>query len=417
MKKNRLLVVALAALTVGALAACDQKPTPTPTPTPEVTIPTETGKVTFYLTLGDGSATFADYCSIWLTGCMAEENASWATGTKAYEFKKLEGDNKIYYTFAPWDATTYTGAQVNEYQVVIGYNSKSNMPESKLGLQWVDNYKSKETRDKYTGLENPTFTVVDGKADLGTQTFENALKAPSTPKTNYTVVWNFDNAVPSYCNVYMYGSWTGWATPGASDPDSTKLDAGKLKEVEGTDRKQWSYTFDTIYADTYAYLIAVEYNDVTPATFSWNKLQNDNMTYTVNDADDNDKFTWTVDVHFDPATKPDPTKTYDFVFNVTNNGTGSLAAGAKIYIAGNFNGWTAEALTEVDANNYTITENITIGPKEFGIMGNTDWSDKFVKEDTSNNVVTLQADKLIVTCAIDFALVGVEGAHVCTLTY
>ena len=148
-KKISLSLLSAAAL-VGLVACGGDKPaTSSQDPTqsqgatsaPTADVPTAEGKVTFYFTLADDSVEIDDYASVYLAGAMT----GWKTGLEAPVFTQKEG-TKIYYVQldAPEDASSWKNGENYDYQIVLGYNSSSNMAAAKKkppsisdSTQWV----------------------------------------------------------------------------------------------------------------------------------------------------------------------------------------------------------------------------------------------------------------------------------------
>lgn len=214
MKKSFLAIMLAIVLVISlvAVVACEEeKPEPTPTPTPSADVPTEEGKITFYFTLGDESITIPSYASVYMTGAAVSNYAAdWVTGLNALEFTNKAG-TKIYY--AIFDAATIdtTIDKACEYQLVLGYNTSSTLPDEKCGLAWVDSYKS-DVCANLGGLNNPAFTYNAGDQviNLGTHSFLNEIKAPV--RINTTLVVKFAEALPAGYSVAIPGSFNGWSS-------------------------------------------------------------------------------------------------------------------------------------------------------------------------------------------------------------
>lgn len=210
MKKSFLAIILAVVLCISLIAvvACDEKE-PDPKPGPSVEVPTEEGKITFYFTLGDSSVTIPSYASVYMTGAaVSGYGADWVTGLNALEFQNMEG-TKVYY--AIFDAATIDTTQEKacEYQLVLGYNKSSTLPDDKCGLAWVDSYKS-DVCAALGGLNNPSFTYNAGDQviDLGTHSFENEIPAPVRIDT--TLVVKFAEALPAGYSVAIPGGFNGW---------------------------------------------------------------------------------------------------------------------------------------------------------------------------------------------------------------
>ena len=215
MKKSFLAIMLAIVLVISlvAVVACKEKePEPTPpTPTPSVDVPTEEGKITFYFTLGDDSITIPSYASVYMTGAAVSNFAAdWVTGLNALEFTNKAG-TKLYY--AIFDAATIdtTKDKALEYQLVLGYNKSSTLPDDKCGLAWVASYKS-NVCSSLGDLNNPSFTYNAGDQviNLGTHSFLNEIKAPV--RINTTLVVKFAEALPAGYTVAIPGTFNGWST-------------------------------------------------------------------------------------------------------------------------------------------------------------------------------------------------------------
>jgi len=412
MKKNRLLMVAMTALTVGALVACGgngDTPEDPGTDEPNTSeVPTEAGKVTFYFTLSDKSVALDSYASYYLTGGFI----GFATGTDAYEMQK-NGDTNIYYCIVDVPDTSKT--QGNEYQIVKGYNSSSNMAASKLGLQWVDAYKSDEEL-ALEALKNLTFEFKagDAKVDLGTHTFSTAVSAPSKPLANYTLSFKFKASVPEYATPYVFGSFSGWRTPNGEDTDENKakMAEGRLTTVD-PERKVWTKKLDVIYADNYVFKLLVEYSSAT-LNVTWNAVDEtqDNTPFTIYQSD-GDNYTldmgeFTMD--FDKKL-PDPTKVVKVDYVFVNSGTAALPEGVEPGLCGDFLSWTYTAMTHLDDGTWALSAyQTTIAEHQLGVInmkeGATNWAGSITAEGGNNLYFTLTAESKKVIITGDYSKLG-----------
>ncbi|MDY6002946.1 MAG: hypothetical protein SPJ49_01285 [Bacilli bacterium] len=253
--KKSLLLVASAALVLG-LAACNSStPVDTgstntntePGPGGDVDVPTVEGQVTFYFTMGEGSVEIPEYCGIFLTGKFTD----WAENASDVCVMQRLGDTNTYYgSFAvAEDLTDY------EYQLTLGYSAESGAP--KVGVNW--DYKSDECKaaSGESGMDNPTYEIVDGKANIGTHTF-SAAPGPVVKVSDFDVSITLAEAVPTWVNLYMPGNLrNSWKC-------SPELDVMKPSE----DRKTWTIHVDNeVTVGTYSIKIIAEYKDCTK--FSW----------------------------------------------------------------------------------------------------------------------------------------------------
>ena len=409
MKNNRFLVLALAALSVGALASCGKQPTK------NTDVPVEEGKVTFFFTDSENSVELDSYSSYFLTGGFI----GFATGLDALEMTKLE-DTNVYYVITDAPDTTLT--QGNEYQIVRGYNASSTMATAKQGLQWVDAYKSDEELT-CTALENPTFTYTagDNKIDLGTHTFSTKVSAPAASLNNYTLRFTFTTSVPTYGQPMIFGSFSGWKTPSDSKTDEENkqiINDAKLTTVD-PDRKVWTKTFETMYADTYEYKLLVEYT-TAETSITWNNVDgNDqNLSFNVMQIDGDN---YTLDVMSDAtmdfdAKLPDPSKTAKIKFILANSGKAGFAEGVAPGICGNFTSWTYTALNS-DGDFYSLELTVVVGDFQCGIInmneGGTSWVNAIKGLDgTSNISFTTTLETKTVTITADYSKLGVEPSAI-----
>lgn len=394
MKKNRLLFVALAALTVGALASCQPKIEDVPPVNTDV--PTEEGKVTFYFTDAEGSVALDRYASYWLTGGFN----GFATGTTALEMTKMEGDSRVYYVIT--DAPDTTKTQGFEYQIVKGYNASSSMPADKQGLAWNNNYKSDEEL-ALEAMENPVFefTAGDKTIDLGTHTFSTSVLAPASPLTNYTLKFTFTESVPTWSVPIIMGSMNGWKTPSEDNTEEENkaiVKAGTLKTTDEA-RKVWTITYASIYAGSYEYKLLVEYTTAV-SSVTWNVVDQtkENTPLNIMQADGDNYELDLGEVSMDFGVKmPDPSKAYDYVF-IFENATdgGALVEGVEPGICGDFTSWKYTAMTKV-GEHYELAIRTVYGTKGFGIInmkeGGTNWVGCIVDSATDNNISAVLEEK------------------------
>lgn len=408
MKNNRFLVLALAALSVGALASCRGKDSP-------VEVPVEEGKVTFYFQEGENSVELNSYESYFLTGGWI----GFATGTNALEMTRLE-DTNTYYVIA--DAPDTSLSQGNEYQIVRGYNASSNMSSSKLGLQWNDKYKSDEELG-YEALKNPTFTYVDGDKtiNLGTHTFSTSVATPSKPLKNYTLKFTFTTSVPTYGQPMIFGSLNGWLTPSSdkTDEENTKIINEAKLVTSDPERKVWTKTYAELYADSYEYKLLVEYTSAT-TEISWNACDGyeQNMPLEVLESDGDD-FILDISASMDfDAKLPDPTKAAKIKFIFENSGEGVLAENVAPGICGNFTNWKYTAMTLEDKV-WTLELTVVVGNFECGIInmneGGTSWVNAIKGEGGNISFVTTLETKTV-TFYGDYSKLGVEESTITKTT-
>lgn len=403
MKKSFLLVGLLAA---AGLVACGPKAPAAPE------VPTEEGMVTFYFELNSASIELKDYESIWLTGGFH----GWKTGYDALELERLEKTN-VYYTMTTEEALDPEASQWNEYQLVIGYNELALQPDAASGLQWIDGRKSKECAEP-GGLGNLSFTynAGDKKVSLGSHTFENSLPTPAAPLQNYTLKVEFEEAVPDYGKVLIFGSFpgSGWVTPSGDRTDEeNKTIIDNAEMTPNDDRTVFTKTYASMVAGDYDCKILVEYKTAV-TSIAWNAVDqtkdNYNFSITTSDGDN-----YTLDILGEKATYTlaDPSDSVPVTIVVHNIGGELTAAG--IGIAGGFNGWTIDGnMCEFDeATGDYVYEMEAGGTIEFGVMANSNWSDKCVAADGSNIAVELNTEYLgyEITVNCDFSKFGLEEQH------
>ena len=365
--KKSLLLVASAALVLGLAACNNSTPVDTgstntntePGPGGDVDVPTVEGQVTFYFTMGEGSVEIPEYCGIFLTGAFT----GWATDASAVCVMQRLGDTNTYYgTFAVAEDLTDFG-----YQLTLGYSAESGAPA--VGVNW--SYKSDECQaaSGESGTENATYTIVDGKANIGTHTFSTA-PGPVVTASNFDVSITLAEAVPTWVNLYMPGNLrNNWAT-------SPELDV----MTPSADRKTWTVHVDEVTVGTYDIKVIAEYADCT--TFGWKTTILDNgeggnyslmvlrsaagSVININEEESVEAYP------ADFSNLPDPsqlaTVNAQVVISLTDTALPEGTIG--LAIKGNFDGWLGHALTITTSETgmvctYTY-ENLLEGNYEFG---------------------------------------------------
>lgn len=420
MKKNRLLIAALAAFTVGFLGSCTPEEVVPPTPEPPIDtpeLPKEEGKITFYLELDEASVKMENYTSIWLTGCMTENEkdgwGNWPTNKNALEMKNLEG-TQFYYAIHTWDEAAYGGNQPEQYAVVLGYNDNATtLSDANKGLVWQDPRKSDQCLE-FGYPDNASFEApVDGLATLGKHKFSTNLPKPLPPLKDYVLQFNFNQSVPEYGIPLIFGSFNGWKTPGEGKPNVDYINEAKMTVVEGTDRKSWQFVVPEMVADIHKFNVVVEYTTITDS-ITWNKIDECKAAdgeFTVYQAD-GDGWVLELDATMDFVTQlPDPSITYDYTFILENSGEAGLGENIAPGICGNLFSWTYTAMNLVD-DKWTVTGNSTAIKLEFGIInmneGGTSWVGKFKSEDGSNLSIVAPAKDATIIVTGDFSKLGIE---------
>lgn len=241
MKKTLAILLALVlCLGVCALVACDNGD--------NANVPVAEGKVTLYFELAENSVKIPSYASVFFAGGQtAEADGTWPTNLAAPEFKNVEGTN-LYYIQIEYnpDAATPT-----EYQLVLGYNKSSGLPDDKCGLIWKDQFKSDECA-QYAYGTNKTFEYKAGaqKISLGTHTFSTEIEEPVSVNTELRIT--FAQGLGENAEVYFMGDFSGW-------------DAAKAKATANADRTVYSLALTDVLCSNYSFKILV-IGDKTAAT-------------------------------------------------------------------------------------------------------------------------------------------------------
>jgi hypothetical protein len=415
MKKNRLLMLALGALAVGALVSCgggtddggggDGGNTD---------VPTQEGSYTFTFKMSDDSAAQESYASVYLTGNFN----NFATGYDAVEMQQLEGDTSVWYAFV--DASLVEADTTYGYQLVIGYNESANMADASSGLQWDDTRKTDEALALAGGTDNLIYTLTEGSyvIDLGTHKFSHTLPAPADPLKNYTLKFTFTKSVPTWGQPLIFGSINGWVTPSSDKTDKENeeiINAAKLTTAD-PDRKVRTITYDEIYANSYQYKLLVEYTTAT-TSITWNAVDEtqENKTLLIYQTD-GDNYTLDLGtVTMDFATKlPDPESVVDIDFVLVNSGTGELGEGVVPAICGDFTSWAYTEMTKQEDGSYILADyTVSIASHQLGIVnfaeGGTSWVGKIAAEE-GNLQFTATATMTTVTISGDFSKLGIEAS-------
>lgn len=204
------------------------------------------GKITFYFTLGSTSVEVPSYCDIYLTGGFYGQS-TWPTAiADVVTMSKLAGSDNIYVGLLDEAQYVATADKANEFQLTMGYNASSGAPAT--GVNW--NYKSSECKAAGgdAGLDNLSFEVVEGVANLGTHTWEEMPPDPAASAIhNLTIEAKFSAAVPEYVDLYLVGDHLAWTFDA-----STKL-------TPNADRTSFTQTIDTILGNTYGVKLMAQY--------------------------------------------------------------------------------------------------------------------------------------------------------------
>ena len=370
--KKSLLLVASAALVLGLAACNNSTPVDTgstntntePGPGGDVDVPTVEGQVTFYFTMGEGSVEIPEYCGIFLTGAFTD----WAENASDVCVMQRLGDTNTYYGSFAVAVTDF------EYQLTLGYSADSGAPS--VGVNWQ--YKSDECKaaSGESGMDNPTYEIVDGKANLGTHTF-SAAPGPVVTVSNFDVSITLAEAVPTWVNLYMPGNLrNNWSC-------SPELDV----MTPSADRKTWTiHVANEVTLGTYEIKVIAEYADCT--TFGWKTTildngENGNYSLMVlrSAADSVININEEESVEAYPAdfsNLPDPSKlaTVNAQFVVSLTDTALPEGVLGLAIKGNFDGWAGHALTITTSETgmvctYTY-ENLLEGSYQFGFLSYDD---------------------------------------------
>ena len=239
---NKKLGIFLLALGMFGLAACEQPQQPAqsegePEKTSEVgpavtsqggegdqsqgeeeaKVPTEEGKITFFFEYVDiqGGIALADlpeYVSPFITGWFN----NWATTIDGGVKEMVRyGETAYFYTMID------EGADLQDfgYQIVLGYNAKSELPANKQGIA-VWNFKTAYSDENFPGTEHPCMTKIadnlyearseEGKAAMGF----TAVPSEPVQLKDISVTLTLDPAIDlgDALELVVKGDFNGWAT-------------------------------------------------------------------------------------------------------------------------------------------------------------------------------------------------------------
>lgn len=368
MKISKLLKVALVGVLCVAMllcAACTPDDNNTDNTTtagkqnnvPSGEIPTEEGKITFYFTLGEGSAAQDSFASYFLTGGCT----GWKTGNSGeLEFKQLN-DGNIYYCIT--DVTIDPSAEQGlDYQLLVGYNASSGMTDG-LGIQWIDDRKS-DVSAAPGGMNNPTFEWTEGQntINLGTHVLEKKLDAPK--KVNTTLVVTFKEALPEGANVALYGSMNNWGNSGFEQCICTVSADRMSASLALTDVLVANYEFKAV-----VYAPGVEVNSST----QWSgtayvgdvTAENGNGQFSIGTLDADNEIEVISDIEYEVPSKLSATLRVTF--------SAALPEGTIVHIYGGFEGWDyAKGKCEMSSEDNTVwtinVSELSAGTLEFKVI-------------------------------------------------
>ena len=168
----------------------------------------ESGRYMVYFNLGRLSESIDySYLSPFLTGGFVNWNTSL---DNAVEMHKEKGSSTRYYAYIELDSERYqTDSLYCQYQLTLGYNGTVSVPNA--GVNW--SYKSYECQmaNGNSGLENPTFSFVNGSISLGTHTWYGVPKDPSSlVRNDIYLCFQFASNVPDYIDLYLVGEYISW---------------------------------------------------------------------------------------------------------------------------------------------------------------------------------------------------------------
>ena len=352
MKLTRILLLAVPALMLG-VTACNPEEGEGGGGGTTATIPTEEGKTTLYFNLtSEDNVLTNDYTTIWGTGGYN----GWKTGAESTEFKPVsEGSSTWYAIVDTWDTTAEQGLEI---MLMLGYKADLLNP----GLIWSNGDQYKAAGYDIPGGPNMTFTVEDGKANLGDISFNAELPEP-VENIMFTPKITFKDTLPDYVNVYLKGTFTN--VDGVSGWDFTQ-DMAYCKTM---DHKSFTLS-QAVYARPDSEVVIhilltnaapVEGEAITDYTYSYKfdsrEGENGNAPSVTVTLEDNNKIVTLADA-LEVKLPPDPSSATvtSITGNITKVEGATLPADTKYYVVGGYNEWgnpTVE-LTET-ATGYTFT--------------------------------------------------------------
>lgn len=438
--KKKLLLAALAVLSVGMLASCGD-PTINPNPGGEnggnggdggttgtvPQLPTEEGKIT--LAFKYGGATPIDeipsYVGFFATGWYN----GFKEGLEATPLTRLEGTD-YFYGFTDDNLDTIEDkTQENEYSLLAGYNATAEVSDAEKGLVWNDGYKSTEIA-AYAYPSNPTWTL-DAEKNIAMLTTTDNPDAVHTFATlppepiklkNYKIRFQFKDAegtvadMPDWCVPYIAGSFNGWLDSG------TPAEKALVKGVDEKKGEYWEFTFEEVIAgSTIQFAIVLGPQDAaTCEDIGWAyKISGEaNLEFTFMKYDGNDAVVYKNIDGVPSEVFPDPSAKKQLVIELHNTGTAELPVDKQPKVCGNFNNWTATSM-EKDGDIYTCSAETALNDLEFGVIGADDWAPSFVQQSEDGNIGNIKlsitgSSRIIV--AADWALWAEPAKYASTIT-
>lgn len=173
----------------------------------DVTVPTEEGKLTVYLTAKFDGVELASYASINLAGGFT----SWNQGQPAEtELTRLEGTDVFYKIVdAPAAGDVY-------YKVILGYNETSGLTGENLGVNWgneANGYPDGQFGPGDGGNKIYAFAGTETTVNLGELTWKKMLDEPVLEYYDADLYVDFFEEIPADHHVYLMGALNGWASP------------------------------------------------------------------------------------------------------------------------------------------------------------------------------------------------------------
>lgn len=328
-RKLALLLAVVLCLSVTVLAACGEQNQPAREPgadadssaTLSADVPTEEGKVTYVIALSEDTTPQGDFVSIYMTGAAF----GWATGLDALQLVNLEGTNLYYGISEAIPDPDSADEQKFDYQVLLGYNANSGLPESEQGLQWGNSAYKSDVCDPEGGEANPkfVFNAGDQVVNLGEDKFSQALPEPK--QGSVTLQVSFVEALPEGARVFIFGEVNNW---GYTETSS---------EFSSEDGIVWQLPLEDILFKAYNYKLKVFAPDEFNPDNVWEggveySNNGDNLMFTFLEIDNGMELDLFAEPQaYAPATGIDVTLQIEF--------EEALPEGYEVYIFGGMNGW------------------------------------------------------------------------------